>query len=205
MIILSVCLSVRPSVCLSYHLSIHPSICLCLSVCLSVHPSVCVCVFVCVSVCPSVCYRLSTCVSVCILLSIRLSVHLSICLSFRSSICLSSCLSVCLSIHLYVPISAWPPGLAPQAGPTKGCFWGLNFRKVWRKRRSLLPITRTRPRGYLGPKRVIMKEPCKPAQIEVCHRFQAVGCIIPQRRWMKNKGWPMVDSNLHRFSWLWWT
>ena len=66
-------------------------------------------------------------------------------------------------------------------------------------------IEKSRSFWYFFAQRVIMKEPCKPAQIEVCHRFQALGCIIPQRRWMKTKGWPMVDSNLHRFSWLWWT
>ena len=34
----------------------------------------------------------------------------------------------------------------------------------------------------LQSKEVIVKEPCKPAQIEVCHRFQAVDCIVPQRK-----------------------
>ena len=169
MIILSVCLSV----CVSVLPSVHPSVHLSVSVCLSVRPSICLCLCVCLCVCLSICLLPFVYLCVCLHPSVRPSV----------------CPSVCLSIHLYVPISAWPPGLAPQAGPTKGCFWGLNFRKVWRKRRSLLPITRTRPRGYLGPKRVIMKEPCKPAQIEVCHRFQAIGCIIPQRRWIKDKGW----------------
>ena len=101
---LSVCLSIRLSVCpsvclslslsLSIRLSVCPSVCLSLSLPLSVRPSV--------SLCPSIC--LSVCLSVS--LSIRLSVCLSVCLSV--SLCPSVCLPVQSPSFVHLSLSVYP-------------------------------------------------------------------------------------------------
>ena len=70
-----------------------------ISVCMSVRVSVCscICMFVCLSVRVSVC----SCVCMFVCLSVYLSVYLSVCLSLCLSVCIffSVCLSICL---LYV-------------------------------------------------------------------------------------------------------
>ena len=54
------------------------------------------------------------------------------------------------------------------------------------------------------PKELIVEEPCKPGQTEICHRFQAVECIGYREGYeiQRLAGWHMVDLNLHIFSWF---
>ena len=94
------CVSICPSVHLStYPLSVHPSTCLPFSLSVSVHQSVCSSVHLSVhllSICPSLC--LSVCPSV------YLPDLLSVC--FWPSVCLLFCPSVCPSfVYLSVPLS----------------------------------------------------------------------------------------------------
>lgn len=128
-----VLLSIYPSPCLSFCLSVHPP------AYRSVYPSACQSVY------PSACTSLSSAHRLSFL-SIRLSVHLLVRLSVRLSVCLSVVLSVCQSVNqkvggtghtLVMLFTARPMDLLPDwvshsaEGRSAADVWDRQLKRRW--------------------------------------------------------------------------